>query len=109
MSELGKVAPSHLRRPALVYVRQSSLTQVERNTESTQRQYALVSRAVELGWPKSAVKVIDEDLGVSGASAAGRTGFADLAAQVGLGEVGEELREHPVSDREGGIRGDGLL
>jgi DNA invertase Pin-like site-specific DNA recombinase len=88
MSELGKVAPSHLRRPALVYVRQSSLTQVERNTESTQRQYALVSRAVELGWPKSAVKVIDEDLGVSGASAAGRTGFADLAAQVGLGEVG---------------------
>jgi DNA invertase Pin-like site-specific DNA recombinase len=43
---------------------------------------------VELGWPKAAVRVIDDDLGVSGASTAGRSGFADLAAQVGLGEVG---------------------
>ncbi len=88
MSELGKVTPSHLHRPAIVYVRQSSLAQVERNTESTALQYNLVSRAVELGWPKSAVRVIDDDLGVSGASVVGRVGFADLAAQVGLGEVG---------------------
>ena len=88
MSELGKVTPSHLHRPAIVYVRQSSLAQVERNTESTALQYDLVSRAVELGWPKSAVRVIDDDLGVSGASVVGRVGFADLAAQVGLGEVG---------------------
>ena len=38
--------------------------------------------------PRSAVTVIDEDLGVSGASAAGRSGFAELAAQVGMGQVG---------------------
>ena len=34
------------------------------------------------------VTVIDEDLGVSGAPAAGRSGFAQLAAQVGMGQVG---------------------
>ena len=56
--------------------------------ESTARQYDLVSRARELGWPGSAVTVIDEDLGLSGASAAGRAGFAELAARVGMGQVG---------------------
>ena len=60
-----------------------------RNRESTTRQYDLVARAAELGWPRSAVRVIDDDLGrQSGASAAGRSGFAELAAQVGLGQVG---------------------
>jgi len=83
-----KVTASHLRRTAVIYVRQSTLMQVERNTESTLRQYDLVSRAQALGWPRSAVTVIDDDLGISGASAAGRSGFAHLAAQVGLGEVG---------------------
>ena len=87
MSEL-KITASHLRRPAVIYVRQSTLAQVERNTESTMRQYDLVSRARALGWPPAAVRVIDEDLGVSGASVAGRSGFAELAAQVGLGQVG---------------------
>ncbi|MGH3739203.1 MAG: recombinase family protein [Micromonosporaceae bacterium] len=87
MSEL-KVTTSHLRRAAVVYVRQSTLAQVERNTESTARQYDLVARAAELGWPRSAVRVIDDDLGVSAASTTGRSGFAELAAQVGLGQVG---------------------
>jgi DNA invertase Pin-like site-specific DNA recombinase len=84
----SKVTASHLRRPAVIYVRQSTLAQVERNTESAMRQYDLVARAQALGWPRSAVTVIDEDLGVSGASAAGRSGFARLAAEVGLGQVG---------------------
>jgi DNA invertase Pin-like site-specific DNA recombinase len=83
-----KVTASQLRRAAVVYVRQSTLLQVERNRESTARQYDLVARAAQLGWPRSAVHVIDEDLGTSGASAAGRSGFAELAAQVGLGQVG---------------------
>src|SRR5215212_4267285 len=87
MSEL-KITTSHLRRAAVVYVRQSTLAQVERNTESTARQYDLVTRAAKLGWPRSAVRVIDDDLGLSGASTTGRSGFAELAAQVGLGQVG---------------------
>lgn len=87
MSE-GKVTGSHLGRAAVVYVRQSTLAQVARNTESTARQYDLVARAGELGWPRAAVRVIDDDLGVSGSSTHGRSGFAELAAQVGLGQVG---------------------
>ena len=87
MSE-WKVTASHRSRAALIYVRQSTLVQVERNRESTARQYDLVSRARKLGWPRTAVTVIDEDLGISGASAAGRSGFAQLAAQVGMGQVG---------------------
>jgi len=87
MSE-PKITTAHLRRAAMIYVRQSTMAQISRNRESTARQYDLVARATELGWPRSAVRVIDDDLGVSGASTQGRTGFAELAAQVGLGQVG---------------------
>jgi uncharacterized protein YndB with AHSA1/START domain len=87
MSET-KISAAHLRRAAVVCVRQSTMAQIARNRVSTTRQYDLVARAVELGWPRAAVWVIDEDLGVSGTSTAGRSGFAELAAQVGLGEVG---------------------
>jgi DNA invertase Pin-like site-specific DNA recombinase len=87
MSELT-VTAAHLQRAAVVYVRQSTLAQVDRNRESTARQYDLVARAERLGWPRIAVRVIDDDLGVSGASTTGRSGFAELAAQVGLGQVG---------------------
>ena len=88
MSEHPKVRASHLQRAAIVYVRQSTLAQVEHNRESTARQYDLAERAVGLGWARSAVRVIDEDQGVSGASTTGRSGFAQVAAQVGLGQVG---------------------
>jgi DNA invertase Pin-like site-specific DNA recombinase len=88
MSDTSKITASHRGRVAIVYVRQSTLAQLERNRESTVRQYGLVERAVALGWARAAVRVIDEDQGVSGSTATGRSGFADLAAQVGLGQVG---------------------
>jgi hypothetical protein len=44
-----KVTASHLRRTAVVYVRQSTLAQVSRNRESTVRQYDLVAKAGQLG------------------------------------------------------------
>ena len=56
--------------------------------ESTARQYALAERAHCLGWPAARVVVIDEDLGLSGASAGNRSGFARLTAEVALGHVG---------------------
>src|SRR6476661_4624303 len=87
MSE-AKVTNAHLRRAAVVYVRQSTMAQLARNRESTTRQYDLVARAAQLGRPPTAVRVIDDDLGVSAAGATGRCGFAELAAQVGLGQVG---------------------
>ncbi|MCL6448895.1 MAG: recombinase family protein [Armatimonadetes bacterium] len=83
-----KVTARHLQRRAYLYVRQSTLRQVIENTESAHRQYALRERAVALGWPPERVVVIDEDLGQSGASAAGREGFQRLVADVSLGLVG---------------------
>ena len=83
-----KVTAAHLRRAAAVYCRQSTLIQVERNRESTLRQYDLVSRAAELGWPRPAVRVIDADLGVSGSGLAARAGFTELTEQIALGQVG---------------------
>src|SRR4051812_45512489 len=87
MREL-KVTAAHLQRAAVGYVRPSTLGGAGRTGEPTARQYDLVAGAERLGWPRSAVRVIDEDLGVSGASTTGRSGFAELAAQVGLGQVG---------------------
>ena len=88
MSERSKLTSSHLRRQAFVYLRQSSQAQLERNIESTQRQYALVERAIELGFCREQVVVIDEDLGISGSGMSERTGFARLAAEVALGHAG---------------------
>ncbi|MDQ5834712.1 MAG: recombinase family protein [Actinomycetota bacterium] len=88
MSERQKLSASHLRRSAFVYVRQSSQAQLERNTESTARQYALVQRAIELGFAGEQVVVIDEDLGISGSGLSDRSGFARLAAEVALGHAG---------------------
>ena len=75
MSEQRKLTASHLRRSAFVYVRQSSQAQLERNVESTARQYALVARAVELGFAREQVVVIDEDLGISGSGLSDRSGL----------------------------------
>ena len=86
-----KLRNTHLTRPALVYVRQSTLIQVRANTASTARQYQLATRARDLGWAEHLIIVIDQDQGRSGASTAGRDGFEYLIAEVGLGRVGAVL------------------
>ncbi len=83
-----KVTAAHLSRRALLYVRQSSLKQVIRNTESAIRQYDLRGKAIALGWAADQVTVIDIDQGQSGASAADREGFQQLVAEVSLGRAG---------------------
>lgn len=88
MIDHTKIQPTHLRRTAFVYIRQSSAAQVEYNRESTARQYALVERVLALGWRRDQVSVIDEDPGLSGASTAKRTGFARMTAEVALGHAG---------------------
>jgi len=88
MTEHAKITANHLSRTAIVYLRQSSPAQVENNRESTDRQYALVNKATELGWPAERVVVIDEDLGLSGSGDVARSGFARLTAEVALGHVG---------------------
>src|SRR3954463_12679463 len=95
MTTLSRDAPSspklkswHLDRSAIVYVRQSTPQQVLEHQESTARQYALTDRAVDLGWPRPQVHVIDDDLGKSGQSIEGRPGFQRLLAEVALDRVG---------------------
>ncbi|MEZ6126228.1 MAG: recombinase family protein [Planctomycetaceae bacterium] len=83
-----KIRGEHLDRLAVVYVRQSSQKQVDNNIESTQLQYRLADRAQAYGWAESRVEVIDDDLGISGKSAEGRSGFQRLMAEVALGHVG---------------------
>jgi DNA invertase Pin-like site-specific DNA recombinase len=86
-----KIRPEHLDRAAVVYVRQSSRQQVLEHAESTRLQYGLAERAVVLGWARSQVMVIDEDLGVSAATADSRKGFARLVTEVTMGRVGVVL------------------
>ncbi len=82
------IRPTHLTRKAVVYIRQSTPHQVVSNQESLRLQYALRERARELGWHEADIDVIDADLGMSGASVAGRNGFKELVGRVGLSEVG---------------------
>jgi DNA invertase Pin-like site-specific DNA recombinase len=83
-----KVTASHLKRSALLYVRQSTMRQVFENTESTKRQYALRDRAVALGWPVEEIVVVDGDLGQTATSAGDREGFERVVTEVGMGRVG---------------------
>ena len=87
-AEARKIAPHHLEREACLYVRQSSLRQVMRNTESKLRQYGLSHKATALGWPAERIRVIDEDQGKSGAYSGNRSGFRDLMGSIAAGEVG---------------------
>ena len=83
-----KIKSWHLDRLAVVYVRQSTPQQVAENRESTDRQYALVNRAIELGWSPERILVIGEDQGKSGATTDNRLGFQHLLAEVSLDHVG---------------------
>jgi hypothetical protein len=83
-----KITREHQQRLAIVYVRQSTPQQVERNQESTKLQYALVDRAFHFGWARETIVTIDDDLGRSGSTIEGRLGFQRLVAEVGLGHVG---------------------
>lgn len=88
MSGEAKITSDHTGRDAVVYLRQSSMAQVREHTESTRRQYGLVDTAVQLGWSRDRVIVIDTDLGVSGRWGVAREGFTELVRRVCTGEVG---------------------
>lgn len=82
-----KIAARHRERLAYVYIRQSTPKQVRENRAGQENQYALVERAVALGWPRERVHVVDDDLGQSGQDGE-RPGFRDLVGAVSLGHVG---------------------
>jgi DNA invertase Pin-like site-specific DNA recombinase len=84
----AKITQQHQNKPAYVYVRQSTMGQVRHHQESTERQYALRQKALELGWSEATVRTLDRDLGQSGAQMAGREDFKSLVSEISLGQVG---------------------
>ncbi len=88
---MGRINSQHLQRKAFVYVRQSSLAQVQHHQESTRRQYQLRERATRLGWPEERIEVVDEDQGRSGTSAEHREGFRRMVSEVAMGQAGAIL------------------
>lgn len=82
---MSKITSEHLQRSAVVYIRQSTMDQVQNNRESQRRQYGLADRARALGWQE--VTVIDDDLGRSGGGAH-RPGFERLLALLCEGGIG---------------------
>ena len=84
-----KISADHLKRRAIVYIRQSSPGQVIHNQESQRRQYGLADHARQLGFQQ--VEIIDEDLGRSGSGQVERPGFQHLVAEVCTGQVGAVL------------------
>jgi DNA invertase Pin-like site-specific DNA recombinase len=83
-----KITEQHLSRPAYIYVRQSTNAQVLHHQESTERQYALRTMALELGWSESAIRTLDRDLGMTGTEMTRREDFKTLVADVSMGQVG---------------------
>jgi DNA invertase Pin-like site-specific DNA recombinase len=85
-----KIRAEHLSRKAIVYLRQSSPKQVNKNLESQRLQYAMTDRAKTLGFTD--VETVDCDLGKSASlGAAARSGFDYIVGSVARGEVGMVL------------------
>ena len=85
---IAKITEQHRRRAAYIYIRQSTMGQVRHHQESTQRQYALKDKVLALGWEENQIRVLDRDLGQSGAQTSGREDFKTLVADVSMGQVG---------------------
>ena len=81
-----KITPEHLQRRAVIYIRQSTPTQLIHNRESQFRQYGLADQAREFGFAD--VIIIDEDLGRTASGWVERPGFDRLVAEVCSGQVG---------------------
>jgi DNA invertase Pin-like site-specific DNA recombinase len=88
LSRSAKIQAQHLRRLAVVYVRQSSPQQVLHHRESTALQYDLRRQAVEWGWPLERVLVIDDDQATTAQTAVHRSGYHRLLEEVDLDHVG---------------------
>lgn len=89
MTNADTLPPTVLSRKAVVYVRQSTQTQVQVHLESQRRQYDLVDEARRRGFRD--VEVIDDDLGRSASGTVARPGFEKLVAGLCTGEVGAVL------------------
>ncbi|MBK8417682.1 hypothetical protein [Candidatus Villigracilis saccharophilus] len=56
--EPQKIKQEFTHKKAYVYVRQSTMAQIQEHQESTKRQYELYQRALQLGWTDSQIEII---------------------------------------------------
>jgi len=89
MTSAELIPAAVLKRKAVVYVRQSTQSQVMTNLESRRRQYDLVDVARQRGFVD--VEIIDDDLGRSASGTVARPGFDRLVAWLCAGKVGAVL------------------
>jgi DNA invertase Pin-like site-specific DNA recombinase len=89
MTSADLIPAAVLKRKAVVYVRQSTQSQVMTNLEGQRRQYDLVEVARQ--WGFADVEVIDDDLGRSASGMVARPGFDRLVAWLCAGKVGAVL------------------
>lgn len=82
------ITKDHLKKKAIIYVRQSSMQQVLTHKESLNLQYNLKNKAISFGWDENQIEIIDLDLGISGKSADTREGFKYIMAEVAVGSTG---------------------
>lgn len=85
---ISKIQDEHRQKPAYIYLRQSTMGQVRHHRESTERQYALREKALGLGWQADQIKILDGDLGLSGAQSKNREDFKTLVVDVSMNQVG---------------------
>ena len=88
MHNADLITPPHLARKAVIDIRQSTPHQVVSHQESLRLQDALGERARQFGWPDEAIDLMDDDRGLTAATAHHRAGFNTLVAQVTLEQVG---------------------
>src|SRR3954453_21638063 len=101
MTSAEPIPATLLKRKAVIYVRQSTQSQVMINLESQRRQYDLVDVARQRGFVD--IEVIDDDLGRSASGTVARPGFDRLVAWLCAGKVGAVLCfDASRLDRNGG-------
>ena len=93
---MWKITTEHTSKVAYVYVRQSTLGGVKENITGGQRQRDVDQLALQLGWPRENIRVVDEDQARSGSSTEGRYGYMEMLDDV-IGErVGAVLSLEPA-------------
>lgn len=86
-----KISAAHLKRPAVVYLRQSSERQVKEHAASAEAQLEMAGVARQCGWSDENIVIIDQDLGITGTDVAEREGFKWMREQIFRGKVGTVL------------------
>ena len=88
MTKSDLIEPHHLKRRAVIYIRQSTGHQVLTNVESRKLQHAMREHARRLGWTDSQIHIVESDTGNSAQSTANRGGYQNLLSDIALGQVG---------------------